>query len=156
VTEFANSTEQLRAIEDELLRTLRAVVPNAVAREPIGVMPELPYAALRWLGPVEILDAETGGGQDVTHAWRLEITCAVELEQEEQVQGELQELVQRITAAFRNDPKAGGLVDNTHLELDSPADYFKRATLTGQDAGGPALYGCVLRLTCDFTEYPDV
>lgn len=153
-----DSAEQLKALQDELVRTLKSVDGLHVAdREAIGVIAELPYAGLRWLGPTKIEDAATGIEQDVTHTWRLELTVAVEPAEEERAQDELRDLVQRATAAIRSSlnatgaPNLGTLVDLVRISLSQEADYFRRATLTGEPTG-PALYGCVLRVECDYTE----
>jgi hypothetical protein len=153
-----DSLEQLQAVQDELVRTI-AQIPglNVLAREPIGVVAELPVASLRWLGPSRIVDAATGPEQDVTHGWRLELTVGVETAEEERAQDDLRELVQRATAAIRGSldpasaPNLGTLVDLVRVSLEQPADYFRRATLTGE-AQGPMLYGCVLRVECDYSE----
>jgi len=154
-----NNYEQLVAIEAGIAHALRSVpgLTEVIDHEPLGVLPEGPVAYIRWLGPAEILDAETGGGQDVTHAWRLEVDVDVDLDDPEQSQLELKEIVQGVTLAFRESPRLVGagdapLVDVTRLELSSEAEYFRRATLTGE-AQGPALYGVVFRLEADVTEY---
>lgn len=153
-----DSSEQLRAVQDELVRVLDAIKDLHVqGREAIGVLPGLPYAGLRWLGPTAITDAATGLEQDVTHAWRLELTVGVEPLQEEQSQDDLRDLVQQATAAIRasvnerSAPNLGSLVDLVRVSLTGEAEYFRRATLTGE-ATGPQLYGCVLRIECDYTE----
>jgi len=154
-----NNLEQLLRIEAAIARTLETVpgLEQVLDHEPLGVLPEGPLAYIRWLGPAEILDAETGGGQDVTHAWRLEVDVDVDTDDAEQSQVELKKIVQGVTLAFRESPRlvdAGDtpLVDVTRLDLSSEAEYFRRATLTGE-AQGPALYGVVFRLEADFTEY---
>jgi hypothetical protein len=153
-----DAAEQLKAVQDELVRVLRTLPGlNVLEREPIGVVAEMPFASLRWLGPTKIVDAATGLEQDVTHTWRLELTVSVETAEEERAQDDLRELVQRATSAIRGSvnsisaPNLGTLVDLVRVSLDQPADYFRRATLTGE-AQGPMLYGCVLRVECDYTE----
>lgn len=153
-----DSLEQLDAVEDELERTLKTVAGlHVLTREPIGVVSELPFAALRWLGASRIEDAATGAEQDVTHSWRLELTVGVEPAEEERAQDDLRELFQRVTAAVRDAtdpvsaPNLGTHVDLVRLSLSQEADYFRRATLTGE-ATGPMLYGCVLRVECDYSE----
>src|SRR5574337_442032 len=137
---------ELDSIEAEIVSTLETVAGFKHVRgsEPLGIIPALPCAYIRWLGATPV-DVETGGGQDVTHAWRLEIDVAVLPDQEEEAQDALQALVQGMAAAFRDAPQLGGLVDRVRLSVSSEAEYFRRANLAG-DPTTSMLYGMAYRL----------
>lgn len=143
----------LAQIEAEIVATLKTVsaLTHVSGSEPLGVITSFPYAYIRWLGPAPI-DAETGGGQDVTHAWRLELGVAITPQREEEAQLELQVIAQAVTAAFRATPKLGSLVDQVRLRVESDAEYYRRASLTGEAQGAP-VYGLAFRLEADLTEY---
>lgn len=153
-----DALEQLQKVEAGIVRILESVpgMASVIDHDPMGVLDELPCAYIRWLAPVGIVDAETGGGQDVTHAWRLELSVEVDVDAPELSQGELKQIVQSTSLAFRESPKlvsAGEepIVDRVRLGTLEEADYFRRPALNG-DPIGPILYGLVLRLEADYTE----
>lgn len=159
MSEALDNLSQLERVEAAIVRTLRSVpeLANVIDHEPLGVIEELPVAYIRWLGPAEIVTAATGGEQDVTHAWRLEVSVDVDVDDPELSQAELKQLVQGVTLAFRENPLLmtqgqEPIVDTTRLEISSEAEYFRRPALDGTPLG-PILYGLVFRLEADFTEY---
>lgn len=146
----------LAEVEAQIVATLRSGsglgASGVRGNEPLGVIATLPCVWMRWLGPTRITDAETGGGQDVTHAWEIGIEIGVIPNDEEKAQDDLKALVQPITAAVRAVPRLGNLVDQVRLVLTKPAEYFRRASLSGEVLQGPVLYGCGFRLEIDWTE----
>jgi len=159
MSEALDNLQQLERVEAAIARTLKSVpsLANVLDHEPLGIIEELPVAYIRWLGPVSIVTAATGGEQDVTHAWRLEISVDVDVDDPEQAQTELKQLVQGVTLGFRENPRLytvgeEPIVDDTRLEISSEAEYFRRPALDGSPLG-PILYGLVFRLEADFTEY---
>lgn len=148
----------LTDVESAIETALSAVEPLEAVKinEPAAwTDSEMPLAWLRWTGPVAIVDAETGDGQDVTHGWELELVVDVppvgrrqRIYQLEDAQERLKTVVQAVTAAIRDDPTFGQTVDSSRLRLRTPADFFQRPPSSA------LYYGLAFDLTATLTEYP--
>jgi hypothetical protein len=103
----------------------------ALPNEPLSLdLKKLPIVTLKWLGP-DAVDYETGGGQDITHTWRIYIYG--EARKLDDAWEDLKTVAVQLVRALRNEPTLGDLAAITSLRREEEPDVVKRGTqLVGQ------------------------
>jgi hypothetical protein len=119
-------SDLLHQLEAQLVETLGDVDGIGLVKpnEPLMLdQAKLPIVTLKWVGPATA-DYETGGGQDVTHTWRIYLyTKAREFEP---TQEDLKLNAMKLLRALREDWTIGGLADMTKLRTETEPDIVTR------------------------------
>lgn len=136
-------------VEAQIMLVLRAIpgLEDSLDFEPQNLPRRLPTATILFTGGAPS-DTETGSGEDVEYAWRLNLY--IPLDDFENAQIDLKELLPEVFAAFRSIPTAAGLVDFLRVADAGEDPVF---AIPDQESGGAGYLRKSFRVTAVWTEH---